>query len=70
MDIKTVSAWLGHSTAKLTLDVYGHLMGTDADRAAISRVNASLRIDPGTSRGRQAPEGDGATGGQGAGNGR
>ncbi len=39
VDIKTVSAWLGHSTAKLTLDTYGHLMGTDADRAAIERVN-------------------------------
>ncbi len=31
VDIKTVSSWLGHSTAKLTLDTYGHLMGTDAD---------------------------------------
>jgi hypothetical protein len=30
---QTVSAWLGRSTAKLTLDTYGHLMGTDADRA-------------------------------------
>lgn len=39
VDIKTVSAWLGHSTAKLTLDTYGHLMGTDADRAAMDRVN-------------------------------
>jgi len=39
IDIKTVSAWLGHSTAKLTLDTYGHLMGTDADRAALERVN-------------------------------
>lgn len=42
IDIKTVSAWLGHSTAKLTLDTYGHLMGTDADRAAIERVNKAL----------------------------
>lgn len=24
VDIKTVSVWLGHSTAKLTLDTYGH----------------------------------------------
>lgn len=45
VDIKTVSSWLGHSTAKLTLDTYGHLMGTDADRAAIDRVNRSLRRD-------------------------
>ncbi len=28
-----MSAWLGHSKAKLTLDTYGHLMATDADRA-------------------------------------
>lgn len=39
VDIKTVASWLGHSTAKLTLDTYGHLMGTDADRAALDRVN-------------------------------
>ncbi len=42
VDIKTVSSWLGHSTAKLTLDTYGHLMGTDADRAALDRVNRVL----------------------------
>src|SRR5699024_3350802 len=39
MDIKTVSSWLGHASAKLTLDTYGHLMGTDADRAALNRLN-------------------------------
>ncbi|HKX68200.1 MAG TPA: tyrosine-type recombinase/integrase, partial [Intrasporangium sp.] len=42
VDIKTVSSWLGHSTAKLTLDTYSHLMGTDADRAALDRVNRVL----------------------------
>ena len=42
VDVKTVSAWLGHLTAKLTLDTYGHWMGTDADRAAIARVNAAF----------------------------
>jgi integrase len=47
VDIKTVSAWLGHSTAKLTLDTYGHLMGTDADRAALERVNRALGGPPG-----------------------
>jgi integrase len=46
VDIKTVSAWLGHSTAKLTLDTYGHLMGTDADRAALDRVNRVLGGGP------------------------
>ena len=38
MNVKTVSAWLGHASTKLTLDTYGHWMGTDADRAAIARV--------------------------------
>lgn len=50
VDIKTVSAWLGHSTAKLTLDTYGHLMGTDADRAALDRVNKALGNPAGTQR--------------------
>lgn len=50
VDIKTVSAWLGHSTAKLTLDTYGHLMGTDADRAALDRVNKALGNPTGTQR--------------------
>lgn len=48
VDIKTVSSWLGHSTAKLTLDTYGHLMGTDADRAALDRVNMALGHPTGT----------------------
>lgn len=51
VDIKTVSAWLGHSTAKLTLDTYGHLMGTDADRAALVRVNAAFGDATGTRAG-------------------
>jgi integrase len=50
VDIKTVSSWLGHSTAKLTLDTYGHLMGTDADRAALDRVNKALGNPAGTQR--------------------
>ncbi|WAC50573.1 tyrosine-type recombinase/integrase [Frigoribacterium sp. SL97] len=38
VDIKTVSAWLGHATTQLTLDTYSHYMGSDADGAAIERV--------------------------------
>lgn len=59
VDVKTVSAWLGHSTAKLTLDTYGHWMGTDADRAAVARVNAAfgdtVRNAAGTQRGHERP---------------
>lgn len=47
VDVKTVSAWLGHSTAKLTLDTYAHWMGSDADRAALDRVNLALGTSPG-----------------------
>lgn len=41
VDAKTVQNWLGHSTAKLTLDTYGHWLGTDADAAAIARLEAA-----------------------------
>jgi integrase len=46
VDIKTIASWLGHSSTKLTLDTYGHLMGTDADRAAIERVNRAFTSHP------------------------
>jgi integrase len=57
VDIKTVSSWLGHSTAKLTLDTYGHLMGTDADRAALDRVNKALGNPAGTQRSKWSESG-------------
>lgn len=56
VDIKTVASWLGHSTAKLTLDTYGHLMGTDADRAAVERVNRSFGGASGAPRDRRPPQ--------------
>lgn len=48
IDVKTAQAWLGHSTAKLTLDTYAHWLGTDADAAAIGRINAVLGDAGGT----------------------
>lgn len=51
VDIKTIAVWLGHSSTKLTLDTYGHLMGTDAERAAIARINRVLGHQSGTSSG-------------------
>lgn len=51
VDPKTVQAWLGHSTATLTLDTYSHWLGTDADGAAIARVNSIL----GDARGTRSP---------------
>jgi integrase len=46
IDLKTTQAWLGHSSAKLTADLYAHWMGTDADAAALARWNATLSTDP------------------------
>ena len=58
VDVKTVSAWLGHASTKLTLDTYGHWMGTDADRAAIARVNAVMGTGVGHATGtREGDEG-------------
>ena len=42
VDVKTVQAWLGHASAELTLNLYGHHMGTDSDRAGIARINQVL----------------------------
>jgi hypothetical protein len=56
VDIKTIASWLGHSSTKLTLDTYGLLMGTDADRAAIERVNRAFTSHdrPGSRPGEQS----------------
>lgn len=48
VDIKMIATWLGHSSTKLTLDTYGHLMGTDAERAAINRINLAFGDHTGT----------------------
>lgn len=50
VDLKTVQTWLGHSTAKLTADTYSHWMGSDADAAALARMNAVLGGAPGVHR--------------------
>ncbi|MBW4031973.1 MAG: tyrosine-type recombinase/integrase [Acidobacteria bacterium] len=42
VDIKTVQNWLGHASAKLTLDTYAHDMGTNADIASITLMNTAL----------------------------
>lgn len=46
VDPKTVQAWLGHSTATLTLDTYSHWIGTDGDAAAVARIDALLHTGP------------------------
>ena len=42
-DVKTVQQWLGHASAQMTLNLYAHWMGSDADAVAISRIDAALR---------------------------
>lgn len=51
-DIKTVQQWLGHASAQMTLNLYAHWMGTDADAAAIARIDEALR--EGSARGTRA----------------
>lgn len=47
VDLKTVQTWLGHASMTMTVDLYAHFMGNDADIAAIARVNAVLGGDSG-----------------------
>jgi integrase len=42
VDVKTVQTWLGHASGELTLNLYGHHLGTDADLAGIARFNGAL----------------------------
>lgn len=59
VDIKTVQNWLGHASAKLTLDTYAHYMGTNADIASIALMNTALSPNGGTRgvRGQKAGNG-------------
>ena len=61
VDIKTVSSWLGHSTAKLTLDTYGHLMGTDATGRPSTESTRALLNLTGTGSERKRPSSDRAS---------
>src|SRR5690606_18759757 len=53
IDLKTCQTWLGHSTAKLTADTYAHWMGSDADAAAVAKLNALHRADANGARRRK-----------------
>ncbi|MGK9147194.1 tyrosine-type recombinase/integrase [Plantibacter flavus] len=58
VDPKTVQAWLGHSTATLTLDTYSHWIGTDGDATAVARINALLDHPTHPPRPQARPGGD------------
>ena len=52
-NVKAVQRMLGHETATLTLDRYGHLFDDDLDRVAVSLENSraySLRTEGGSSK--------------------
>ena len=51
--------WLGHASAKLTLDTYAHSLGTIADMASIALMNAALTANGDTPgiRGQKAGNG-------------
>jgi integrase len=49
IDPKTVQTWLGHASMTLTVDLYSHWMGSDADNAAILRIDNLLGDAGGTS---------------------
>jgi hypothetical protein len=48
IDVKQVQQWLGHSTARLTIDTYSHWMGSDAAAAGVAKMNAILGDASGT----------------------
>jgi integrase len=47
VDAKTCQQWLGHESMTLTVDLYSHWMGTDADISALARVTAAIGGAPG-----------------------
>lgn len=51
VDVKTAQAWLGHSTATLTVDKYAHWIGASADAAAMARLDAAISPVQGGHRG-------------------
>jgi integrase len=61
VDVKTVQTWLGHASGELTLNLYGHHLGTDADRAGIARFNGALAERRPTRRQRPAGKRSSAT---------
>ena len=48
IDVKSVQAWMGDTSAELTLNLYGRHMGTDADRSGIVQLNSALATTAGT----------------------
>ena len=45
---RTIQNWLGHASAKLTLDTAPHYLGTNADIASIALMNTALSPNGGT----------------------
>ena len=50
---KTVQAWLGHSSATLTLDTYSHFLPASENRSGLDHMNRVLGDTTGTQEGRR-----------------
>jgi integrase len=59
LDTKTVQTWLGHKTMSMTADLYGHFLGSDADRAGLARLNKSSGDAAGTRKNVRSSKGNG-----------
>ena len=60
MPLRTVSAWLGHSSVRVTAEKYIRTLGPLADADMVARLNAAL--DSGGVRGTRAEAGERRTG--------
>lgn len=48
VNAKALSSFMGHSSIKVTFDLYGHLMpGTEAEAAALLDSYLRIQIEPG-----------------------
>jgi integrase len=55
VNAKALSSFMGHSSIKVTFDLYGHLMpGTKAEAAALLGKYFSSQVDAGKEDGRAA----------------
>ena len=55
VNAKALSAFMGHSSTKVTFDLYGHLMpGTEAEAAALLDSYLGAQIDDGATASRSA----------------
>ncbi len=56
VNAKALSSFMGHSSIKVTFDLYGHLMpGTEAEAAALSDSYLGAQMEQGVEAARRSP---------------